>query len=250
DPVFGERASTFSFAGPKRFDFTEHMAVERLPKVDVVLLSHDHYDHLDHGTIKELVRSAAAKDARWIAPLGAGAHLEYWGVPASAIAERDWWEDLTVDEVRLTLAPSRHFSGRGLTNRFSTLWGSWVIEGKERKVYFGADSGYSPTFKEVGDRSGPFDLVLLECGAYNEHWADIHMFPEQTAQAAWDTKARLLMPVHWGKFSLALHPWKEPITRLGTRAAELQLPLFTPRIGRIVHDPKADDSEAWWLDLE
>lgn len=243
DPVFGERASTFSFMGPKRFKYEQHMTVAQLPEVDVVLLSHDHYDHLDHETILQL------KDERFITPLGVGAHLEEWGVPAGSITEKDLWENVEVGSVKLTLAPSRHFSGRGMSNRFSTLWGSWVLEGRTKKVYFGADSGYSPTFKEVGTRFGPFDLALLECGAYNERWSDIHMTPEESAQAAVDVQARVLMPVHWGKFSLALHPWKEPVTRLSVKAAELGLTLLTPRIGRIVNGPDLALSERWWEEL-
>jgi L-ascorbate metabolism protein UlaG (beta-lactamase superfamily) len=244
DPVFGERASTFSFAGPKRFTYRHHIRVDELPPVDVVLLSHDHYDHLDHVTILKL------KNKRFIVPLGVGAHLEAWGVPASAITEMDWWERAQTGSVALTLAPARHFSGRGLNNRFSTLWGSWMLEAAGRKVYFGADSGYSPTFKEVGKRFGPIDLALLECGAYNALWSGIHMFPEQTAQAAADLGARVLMPVHWGKFSLAMHPWKEPVERLSAKAKELGMPLLTPRIGAVVVDADLSRSEFWWQGLE
>jgi L-ascorbate metabolism protein UlaG (beta-lactamase superfamily) len=247
DPVFGERASTFSFIGPKRFPYTSQMDVAQLPKIDVVLISHDHYDHLDQVTIAALV--ASGRTPRYLTALGVGAHLEAWGVPADAITEKDWWEALEVGPLTLRLVPSRHFSGRKLTNRFSTLWGAWVIEGKERKVFFGADSGYSPTFKEVGERFGPFDLALLECGAYNVNWADIHMAPEEVAQAALDLRARVLMPVHWGKFNLALHPWKEPIERLEPRCRELGVPLFTVRPGRIVQAAVPEEAERWWTDL-
>ncbi len=244
DPVFGERASTFSFAGPKRFNYRQHMRVDLLPPVDVVLLSHDHYDHLDHETILQL------KDKRFITPLGVGAHLERWGIPASAITEKDWWESVEVGGVKLTLAPSRHFSGRGLNNRASTLWGSWVVEAGNRKVYFGADSGYSPTFREVGQRFGPFNLALLECGAYNELWRSIHMMPEEVAQAAAELQARVLMPIHWGKFNLAMHPWKEPVERLTAKANELGMPLLTPSIGAVVVDADLSRSERWWAGLE
>ncbi|MBK7270331.1 MAG: MBL fold metallo-hydrolase [Flavobacteriales bacterium] len=240
DPVFGERASSFSFAGPKRFAYREHMRVDLLPKVDAVLISHDHYDHLDHETVLQL------KDERFIVPLGVGAHLESWGVPSSAITEHDWWQTTHVAAVKLTLAPARHFSGRALTNRFSTLWGSWVIEGKERRVLFGADSGYAPTFKELGTRFGHFDLALLECGAYNVQWSEIHMMPEETAQAAVDLNAAVLMPIHWAKFNLALHPWKEPIERLSIKAAELNVPLLTPALGRTVVGADLTASVRWW----
>lgn len=244
DPVFGERASTFSFAGPKRFRYTEHMRVDLLPKVDVVLLSHDHYDHLCHETIVALV--ASGLELKYIAPVGVGAHLEQWGVAPGDIEEKAWWESTHVGPAKLTLAPARHFSGRGLTNRFSTLWGSWAFECNGQRFYFGADSGYSPTFKEVGERLGPFDLAFLECGAYNERWADIHMLPEQTAQAAVDAQAKTLMPIHWGKYSLAMHTWKEPVERVSVKAKELGLPVFTPRPGRIVRWPDEQASERWW----
>ncbi len=249
DPVFGERASNVTFAGPKRFNYSTYMSVEALPKVDVVLLSHDHYDHLDYPTILALVKAPQAKDARYIMPLGVGCHLERWGVAPEAIQEYDRWESTEVAGVRLTLAPTRHFSGRGLTNRSTTLWGSWVIEGRDSKVYFGADSGYSPTFKEVGEKFGPFDLALLECGAYNTDWEQIHMLPEQTAQAAVDVRARVLMPIHWAKFSLALHPWKEPIERLTAAAPGVGIELLTPRLGRILYRPSPRDSEVWWTSL-
>jgi L-ascorbate metabolism protein UlaG (beta-lactamase superfamily) len=246
DPVFGERASTFSFAGPKRFAYDMHMTTARLPKVDVVLLSHDHYDHLDHATVLEL----RSKVDRWVMPLGVGAHLEAWGVPAAQISEHDWWEQVVVQGVELTLTPTRHFSGRGLTNRFSTLWGAWVLRSGAKRVYFGADSGPHDTFAEIGRRFGPFDLVLLECGAYNDNWADIHMRPEETAAAARDLGAKVLMPIHWAKFSLAMHPWKEPVERVMRSASDLGIPLLTPRIGRIVNGPDMNLSERWWETVE
>jgi L-ascorbate metabolism protein UlaG (beta-lactamase superfamily) len=185
DPVFGERASTFTFAGPKRFAYTEHMRVSMLPPVDAVLLSHDHYDHLCHETIHDLIvlrMSGAAHDRpkkklRFITALGVGAHLEKWGVDPSRITELAWWEEAEVGPVKITFTPTRHFTGRGLTNRFSTLWGAFALQGTHKRIHFGADSGYTATFKEVGERFGPFDLALLECGAYSEHWPRIHMFP-------------------------------------------------------------------------
>jgi L-ascorbate metabolism protein UlaG (beta-lactamase superfamily) len=254
DPVFGERASTFTFAGPKRFTYTEHMRVSMLPPVDVVLLSYDHYDHLCYETIFDLVvlrmggvaHDRPVKKLRFITAVGVGAHLEKWGVDASRITELEWWQQEVVGPVKITFTPSRHFTGRSMTNRFSTLWGSFVIEGTSQRIYFGADSGYSSSFKEIGERFGPFDLALLECGAYSEYWPQIHMFPEETAQAALDLKTRVLMPIHWGKFALGLHPWKEPIERITKKAAEVHMPLFTPRIGRIVNAFDPAQSERWW----
>lgn len=246
DPVFSARASSFTWAGPERFKGTEAMSVADLPAVDVVLLSHDHYDHLDHLTIKELVRERP--QLRYVAPLGVGAHLERWGVPADAITEVDRWGTAEVGDVQLTLTPTRHFSGRGFA-RNGTLWGGWALKSATRHLLFGADSGYSPAYAEVGERLGPFDLVLLECGAYNTDWAQIHMMPEETAQAAKDLRARVLQPIHWGKFSLALHPWKEPMERLLPAAEKLELPLLTPRLGAIVQDADSSANTRWWEGL-
>ncbi|MBL7985020.1 MAG: hypothetical protein JNM91_08485, partial [Flavobacteriales bacterium] len=167
-----------------------------------------------------------------------------------SITEMEWWQQLDLGGVKLTFVPARHFTGRGMTNRFSTLWGSFVLQGRNKRLYFGADSGYSPTFKEIGERFGPFDLALLECGAYSEYWPHIHMFPEETTQAALDLRAAVLMPIHWGKFALGLHPWKESIERVTKRAGEIGLPLLTPRIGRIVTALDRSSSEAWWENRE
>ena len=250
DPVFGARASMFSFAGPKRFAYAHHFDASILPRVDVVLLSHDHYDHLCYETIKALLQQRSATGLRFVAALGVGAHLEKWGVASGSITELEWWQEVRVGSVKLTFAPARHFTGRGPTNRFSTLWGSYVLEGGNKRIYFGADSGYSPTFKEIGERFGPFDLAILECGAYSEFWPDIHMFPEETAQAALDLSAAVLMPIHWGKFALGLHPWKESIERITKKAAELDLALLTPRIGRVVTTLDRSSSERWWDGLK
>ncbi|MBK9760704.1 MAG: hypothetical protein IPO90_12210 [Flavobacteriales bacterium] len=167
--------------------------------------------------------------------------MEKWGVPSFSITELEWWQQVDVGAspgqgagVKLTFTPARHFTGRSMTNRFSTLWGSFVLQGRNKRIYFGADSGYSPTFKEIGERFGPFDLALLECGAYSEYWPEIHMFPEETAQAALDVRATVLMPIHWGKFALGLHPWKESIER-GTLIFSVDTPwqlLHSPEVMR------------------
>lgn len=243
DPVMvGERASMFSFMGPKRFKYDHYLTIEELPKVDLVIMSHDHYDHLDYPTI------VALKDQikHFYMPLGMGAHFEKWGVAAENISEFNWWDEVEFKGLKLALTPTRHFSGRSMTNRFSTLWGSWVIIGKTQRVYFSGDSGYFPGFKEIGEKYGPFDLTFMECGAYNEDWSEIHMFPEQTAQAHLDVKGGLLMPIHWGKFDLSLHTWKESVNRLTKKAEQENIQLFTPEIGETVFVPSSEQLGAWW----
>lgn len=245
DPVFSERASFASFSGPKRFLYNHYMDVDELPKVDAVVLSHDHYDHLDYGTFVRL----QSKVERFFVPLGVGAHLEKWGVAPDRITELDWHESAKLGDLTLVCAPARHFSGRGLTNRNGTLWCSWALLGTQKRVYYGGDTGYYPGLKTVGEKYGPFDVALLECGAYNEDWIDIHMMPEQTAQAQLDVKADLLIPIHWGKFNLALHTWRDPIQRLLKRSAELGTNVATPRIGEVVVLGSTVPHGHWWETL-
>lgn len=242
DPVFSERASMFTFMGPKRFPYSYYMNADLLPEVDAVLISHDHYDHLDYKTMLKL------KDRvnKYYVPLSVGAHLEKWGIPSQNIVELNWWESTDLDSISLVFTPSRHFSGRGLNNRFSTLWGSWVIQGINSKVFFGGDSGYFPGFKRIGEIYGPFDLAFLECGAYNENWAEIHMMPEETVQAGKDLKSDLLMPIHWGKFNLALHPWKEPIERAIKKGKQSDVKIITPEIGELVTVDNGIMTTHWW----
>ncbi|WP_420577258.1 MBL fold metallo-hydrolase [Ekhidna sp.] len=243
DPVIkGKRASMFTFMGPERFDYTDHISVDELPQIDVVILSHDHYDHLDYPTIKVLKE----KVNRFYLPLGVGAHFEEWGVPAENITELNWWDEIEFKGLKLAFTPTRHFSGRGFGDRFSTLWGSWVIIGQNKRLYFSGDSGYFPGFKEIGEKYGPFDLTFMECGAYNEGWSEIHMFPEETAQAHLDVNGKLLMPIHWGKFDLSLHPWKESVNRLSQKAQEEGIRLFTPEVGQMVSLSDSSDLDRWW----
>ena len=248
DPVLvGKRVSMLSFVGPERFPYTHYVELDELPVIDAMLLSHDHYDHLDYPTIL----SIKDRIKRFIVPLGVGAHLEKWGVPAAHIEEFDWWEEFAFDQnITLTCAPSRHFSGRGLTGRNTTLWCSWIISGKEQRLYFGADSGYSPSFKELGTKYGPFDLAILECGAYSKYWPAIHMMPEETFQASLDLNSRQLMPIHWGKFSLSLHGWKEPIMRLKQRAAGSGIPVITPKVGEIFEVNHSTKFADWWQEVD
>lgn len=244
DPVFGERASMFSFMGPKKFDYSHHMNVNQLPEIDLVIISHDHYDHLDYPTITQLKDRVKL----FYVPLGVASHLESWGVPADNIRTFDWWDEQNLDEnIKLTFTPTRHFSGRGLTDKFSTLWGSWVIEGSAQKMYFSGDSGYFSGFKEIGEKFGEFDLALIECGAYNkENWPDIHMLPEQSVQAALDVKAKIAMPIHWGKFNLALHLWKDPVERFKKAARSNGLNTHTPKVGKVLMIPSGYSSDEWW----
>ena len=246
DPVFSERASMFSFMGPKRFPYSNFMNVDQMPELDAVLISHDHYDHLDYNTILKLKN----KVNKFYVPLSVGAHLEKWGVPSENIIELNWWDSIDFESINLVFTPSRHFSGRGLNNRFSTLWGAWVIQGSKEKIFFGGDSGYFPGFKKIGEKYGPFDLSFLECGAYNENWSEIHMMPEETVQASKDLKSKLLMPIHWGKFNLALHPWKEPIQRAIKKGEELNVNIITPEIGEMVTLNDQLMTTHWWTNYQ
>lgn len=243
DPVFGERASMFSFMGPKRFPYDHHITVEELPAVDIVIISHDHYDHLDYPTMLKL----KGRVNQFYVPLGVGEHLESWGIPADQIREFDWWDNIIVsDSLELVFTPSRHFSGRGLTNRFTTLWGSWVLKGSTHRIYFSGDSGYSPDFKKIGEIYGPFDLTLMECGQYNEAWPEIHMMPEETVQAHIDVRGGYLMPIHWGKFELAVHDWKEPVERMVTRAEDSTVKIATPEVGEVLVLQTEITTKKWW----
>jgi len=241
DPMLGDIASPISFLGPKRFSELP-AAIEDLPPLDAVLISHDHYDHLDYGSIQKL----AEKTTHFFVALGVGAHLERWGVPADKITEMDWWQEASFRGLTFAATPSRHFSGRGLTDRMETLWTSWVLIGRKDRIYFSGDSGYFNGFKEIGRKYGPFDLTLMECGQYNELWPNIHMMPEQTVQAHLDLNGKLLMPIHWGAFALAMHSWTDPITRATQRAEELNVPVTTPEIGEPVILHQSVPNQKWW----
>ena len=257
DPLWSGNASPGRLFGVKRFHAVP-LALEDLPPLDAVLITHDHYDHLDAETVTAL----AGRVPRWVCPLGVGARLEGWGVPPQAVTELDWWESTVlsatpeVSGVTVTATPSRHFSGRFLTDRDSTLWCGFVLQAPEasggHSVYIGGDGGYSDGFRAVGERLGPFDVALMEMGAYNEAWADIHLGPEQAVQAALDAKAKMLLPVHWATFDLALHGWTEHAERALVAAREAGMPLALPRPGESVDvTPEAAGAEPtrWWPDL-
>jgi L-ascorbate metabolism protein UlaG (beta-lactamase superfamily) len=242
DPVFSERTSPVQYAGTKAFNGSNVYTVEDMPRIDVMVITHDHYDHLDYETIKKIKDRVGV----FVTSLGVGAHLEYWGVPADKIKELDWWETTDINtDTKFTAAPARHFSGRGF-KRNQTLWSSFVFETNGYRIYLGGDSGYDKHFVEIGNRFGPFDLAILEDGQYNAYWSNIHMMPEETAQAAVDLKAKVLFPVHWGKFALATHPWDESVQRVLKKAGELNMKVITPRIGEQVILDSIYPATRWW----
>jgi len=229
DPMLGERASPVSWAGPSRFHAPPVQVVD-LPELDAVLISHDHFDHLDHGTVLAL----AQRPVRFLVPLGVGAHLEAWGVDAQHITELDWWEETQVGQLRLVCTPAHHFSGRGLFDRDHTLWSSWAVLGPRHRVWFSGDTGPLDAAAEIAARFGPFDLTMLEVGAYDPAWASIHLGPDAAAELHREVGGRVLMPIHWGSFNLALHAWDQPILRLMELAEQGELALLAPLPGQRV----------------
>lgn len=226
DPMFGPEASPVSFFG-QRFPYQEPINLDLFTKIDAIILSHDHYDHLDYPSILKL----APHTRQFFVPLGVGAHLKRWGVDSTKITEMDWWETSGFEGLEFTATPARHFSGRGISDRNKTLWASWVIKGEKTNIYFSGDSGYGPHFKEIGKKYGPFDFTMMECGQYNEKWEAIHMMPEHTFQANLDLGGEKMMPIHWGAFKLATHSWFEPPERLLAKAAKNEVQVITPVIG-------------------
>ncbi|GBG11625.1 membrane protein [Paenibacillus agaridevorans] len=244
DPMFGKAPSPFPIVGGKRYGGKLPMQLEALPRIDYVFISHDHYDHLDYPSIKRL----EAKVGHFFVPLGVGAHLQRWGVSRNRITEMDWWEEREVGSLKLACAPARHFSGRGTTTRDSTLWCSWALRGREGNIFFCGDSGYGPHFQEIGERLGPFDLTLMECGQYDEKWAAIHMLPEQTVQAHLDVRGGLLLPIHWGGFTLAMHSWDDPAIRVTKEAERRGVTITTPMIGESIplRTEGGYPNRKWW----
>ncbi|MDX1602831.1 MAG: MBL fold metallo-hydrolase [Salinimicrobium sediminis] len=242
DPVFSGNASPFRFFG-KAFSGADHYDAEDIPQLDLLVLTHDHYDHLDYPSISKLHE----KTKRIITSLGVGAHLETWGVKNDKITELDWWETQEIGSgIKITATPARHFSGRTF-KRAQTLWSSFVLEIFGLRIFLGGDSGYDGSFKKIGEKFGPFDLALLECGQYGKYWPQIHMFPEQTVKAGQDLQAKKVVPVHWGKFVLSHHPWNEPIQRFTAAAEESGLAYYAPKIGEAVNITNQNNQEPWWL---
>jgi len=242
DPIFSDYASPFDI-GPKRFHPPPILLTD-LPTIDAVLITHDHYDHLDMRTVQQL----AGRGSAFFVPLGIGAHLQAWGVPSAQVHELEWWKEEALKGVRIVSTPSRHYSGRGLGDKNATLWGSWSVIGPRHRLYVSGDTGFSDHFRTIGDRLGPFDLSFIKVGAYGPGapWLDIHMSPEDAVRAHRDLRARRMFPVHWGTFNLAFHAWDEPIKRTLAAASTSQVELLTPRIGEIVDADRPFPPNPWW----
>ncbi len=244
DPVFGNRVSPVGFIGPRRFHPVP-AELAALPPLDVVLLSHDHLDHLCRPTMLALARTGVPV----VTALGVGAHLENYGFTPDRITELDWNESAVVGGVRFTATPSQHFSGRSLTGRNKTLWASWVIQSERRKVFFSGDTGLTPEFLTIGKQHGPFDLVMLEIGAFHASWGTIHLGPENALEAFRMLGGGTLLPVHWGTFSLGFHAWDEPGEQLLALAPQHRARILTPRLGAAVEPEHVEGPSPWWREV-
>lgn len=240
DPVFEKRVSFF---GPSRFNGNVPLDPAELPQIDLVLISHNHYDHLNKKSIQLLDE----KTSRFIVPLAVGAQLEKWGVSTGKITELDWWDEFQFDDsLMIAATPTQHFSGRGLSDRDETLWASYVIRAPHHKIYFSGDSGYFAGFKQIGEKYGPFNMTFIECGAYNEKWHHIHMYPEETLQAHIDLRGNVLHPIHWATFNLSIHSWYEPMQRLTDSINGSNVKIATPIVGETTIFDDFLPSEKWW----
>jgi len=240
DAVLGASASPVPFM-IKRFQ-APIAQLEELPEPDIILISHDHYDHLDANLIKHFAHSKAT----FVTALAVGKQLQAWGVPAEQIFEFDWYQSKTIEGLEITAAPAQHFSGRGLFDRNKTLWASWILAKDEQKIYYSGDTGYAGHFSEIGRRYGPFQLAFLECGQYNPQWLYVHMMPFEVLKAAQELGTEALVPVHWGSFNLSTHDWFEPIEHIYQLTEKAQIPLWHPKLGELVRFPGLPPRESWW----
>lgn len=247
DPVFSNYVGPHKLLGKERFYEKEPIDLEKLSKIDFVIISHDHYDHLDYESILKI----KDKVKRFYVPMGVGVHLLKWGVNKEQIVALNWWNEASFEDLQIICTPAQHFSGRKLDNSQETLWASWVLKSDQERIFFSGDTGYSSHFKEIGDRFGPFNVGLIECGQYNELWPNVHMLPEETVQTGIDIKAEKIIPIHWGAFKLSTHPWKDPVERFSATAKEKEIQIITPKIGELVrlNDAKIKN-EAWWRNIQ
>ncbi len=245
DPMLGSDASPIAPFKTKRFSENTLSLIDDFPEIDLLLMTHDHYDHLDYDSIQKLKPKVKKY---WVA-LGVGRHLVKWGVDENDITEFDWWDQQPEGDIQITFTPTRHFSGRGLRDRFQGLWGGWVIKTASENIYFSGDGGYGPHFKTVGERLGPFNFAFMECGQYNELWSNIHLFPEESVQAGIDAGAEVIMPVHWGGFSLSTHPWKAPVEGFVEAAMRQNMPFMVPQLGEMFTADEAYSTAPWWQNL-
>ena len=244
DPTFSPSAAPVSWA-VKRFQ-PPAIDIESLPKIDAIIISHDHYDHLDMDTIKHFI----ATEATFFVPLGVGAHLIRWGVPASRITELDWWQSTRLDGLEFICMPAQHFSGRiGLFHNQTSLWASWMVKSSASSVYFSGDSGYADHYRLIGERYGPFDLVFMDAGQYNPRWRQVHNLPDEAVQAFEDLRGKAMVPTGWGMFTLALHDWFEPAVLVDRMGAERGLDVIIPRLGALVDMSARRPPDRWWEPL-
>ena len=242
DPIFASSASPFSWL-IKRYQ-PPVFKLKELPKIDFILISHDHYDHLDMKTIKFFNKN---KNISFVVPLGVGSHLKKWGVPDSRIIEMDWWDSKIIKDIKFICTPAQHFSGRkGFIETQKSLWASWVVKSGNRSFYFSGDSGYSKHYKQIGDKYGPMEVVFMDSGQYNTRWKEVHNMPDEVIKGFVDLKGENLIPIHWGMFTLAMHNWFDPPVEIKKRAKDQNISLITPVIGQVINMKKMTSTESWW----
>ncbi|EAZ82957.1 MBL fold metallo-hydrolase [Algoriphagus machipongonensis] len=242
DPMLGPNASPIAPFSTKRFSQDTLSLIDEFPEIDLLLMTHDHYDHLDLDSILKL----KGKVKQYYVGMGVARHLVKWGIDSDLITEFNWWKSEDLNNIQITYTPTRHFSGRGLTDRAKSMWGGWAFKTNNENIWFSGDGGYGEHFEEVGKRLGPFDFAWMECGQYNENWRLIHLFPDESVQAAMDGQAKQIMPVHWAGFSLAQHSWTEPVEKFIESAERREIDYITPMIGELITLDRPRENKAWW----